>query len=226
MAPSEHNFKVGDSVRVKDGATCPDFPHLSIAGWQGRVTELDSVSTGKALLGVEWDSQTLNEMPPEFIAHCERDGFEWSVVDVFAHDAEPAPPRDNEVDAKRVREEMQNRYWWFSEGSQGERIFAVIANAEPGAEIEAWDIYLRKVLTFPFDAKLTEYPEIGPLEVGDKVRVIRFEETDDLCDHGVLVRVDRAGSQYLTALCDLTIVGKGSPNYHPVRDYSVWYANQ
>jgi len=37
------NFQVGDSVRVKNGTTDPDFG-IDIGGWQGQISEIDNVS--------------------------------------------------------------------------------------------------------------------------------------------------------------------------------------
>lgn len=34
-------FQVGDSVRVNEGILCPDDDSLSLAGWQGLVTNID-----------------------------------------------------------------------------------------------------------------------------------------------------------------------------------------
>lgn len=34
------NIKIGDSVVVKDGVKCPDMESLSLAGWQGRVSDI------------------------------------------------------------------------------------------------------------------------------------------------------------------------------------------
>jgi len=64
------------------------------------------------------------------------------------------------------------------------------------------------------------------LEAGDRVWVRGFEETDDLHDYGVLVRAEHEGEDYVLALCDLKPLGRKSPNYQPMADYSMWYANQ
>ena len=38
--PVKPSFRVGDAVVVKSGVLCPDKPTVSLAGWQGWVTEL------------------------------------------------------------------------------------------------------------------------------------------------------------------------------------------
>ena len=109
-------------------------------------------------------------------------------------------------------------------GKEGERIFMVVANAEQGEELAAWDIYLRRTLVFPFEAKVEEPQDHGPIDCGDKVQVRAFTDTDD--SYGILVHVIHEKERYVFPLCDLTPLDKKSPNYTPVRDYCVWYANR
>jgi len=43
---------------------------------------------------------------------------------------------------------------------------------------------------------------------------------------GVLVKVKYGRKKPVSPLCDITVVGKKSPNYQPVKDYRVWFANR
>ena len=64
----------GMRVRVRDGVMSPEFPDLSLAGWTGTVCEV----TGKASptnCVLEWDAETLQNMPPEYIKRCEDGGL-------------------------------------------------------------------------------------------------------------------------------------------------------
>jgi len=221
---AETRFRAGDSVRVRPDVKCPDDERVSIGGWQGRV-KVAQPQEG-TLIVIQWDSPTLRQIPLDYIVASEKEGLDWSEMMLGAEQIEPATPRDTSEDATALREEMQGKYWWLAEGKQGERIFNVIAKAEMYEEIEAWETYLRKRLTFPFDARIAEHPEIGPLEAGDRVRVTGFEETDDLHDYGVLVRAEHEGEDSVLALCDLKPLDRKSPNFQPVADYSMWYANQ
>ena len=55
-------LKVGDSVKVKEGISCPDHDSICISGWQGRIIEIEG-----DMVGIGWDSITLKQMPLEYI---------------------------------------------------------------------------------------------------------------------------------------------------------------
>ncbi len=64
----------GMRVRVREGVMSPEFPEISIAGWTGTVFEV----TGKASPTnciLEWDSDTVSSMPPEYVSRCEQGGL-------------------------------------------------------------------------------------------------------------------------------------------------------
>jgi hypothetical protein len=54
--PVKPSFRVGDAVVVKSGVLCPDKPTVSLAGWQGWVTEL---YPAEGTLAFKWDSPTM-----------------------------------------------------------------------------------------------------------------------------------------------------------------------
>ena len=211
-------FKIGDSVRVKKGVMCPDDNSLCIAGWQGRVFETED----DGIVGIRWDSITLKHLPLEYIKQSEEEGMDWAEMYLSADEIEPASPRDSEETADQVREEMESTSLWLGEGEEGERILKVIADADD--EVEAWNDHLAKVLTFPFDAEVSEPQDRGPLDDGDKVQVKGIADPDDL--YGVLVNVTRGRERFVFPLCDLTVLDRKSPNYMPVKDYCVWFANR
>jgi len=210
-------FKIGDSVKAKRGVMCPDDDSVSIAGWLGRVFEVED----DGIIGIRWDSITLKQLPQEYIKHSEEEGMDWSEMYLAADEIEPASPRDSEQAADQVREEMESTSSWLGDGEEGERILNVIADAED--EVEAWNDHLEKVLTFPFDAEISEPQDRGPLRGGDHIQVKSIAEADDL--YGVLVNVTKGRKHYVFPLCDLTVLDNKSPNYIPVKDYCVWFAN-
>jgi len=211
-------FKVGDSVRVKKGVKCPDDDSVSLAGWQGRIFEIED----RDLIGVRWDSITLKQMPREYIQQSEEEGTGWAEMYLSVDDLEPASARDSKETADQVRQEVESTSSWFGDGEEGQRILQVIENAED--EVEAWHDHLAQVLTFPFDAEVSEPQDRGRLDYGDKVRVHGISDADDL--YGVLVSVTHGRNRFVFPLCDLTVQDKKSPNYRPVKDYCVWFANQ
>ena len=210
-------FKIGDSVKVKAGVMCPDDDSVCLADWQGRIFEIDD-----GIVGIRWDSITLKQLPHEYIKQSEEEGMDWAEMYLSADEVEPASPRDSEEAADQVKEEMESTSSWLGDGEEGERILKVIADADD--EVEAWNDHLVKVLTFPFDAEVSEPQDRGPLKCGDHVQVKGFAEADDL--YGVLVNVTRGRERFVFPLCDLTVLDKKSPNYRPVKDYCVWFANR
>ena len=59
---------------------------------------------------------------------------------------------------------------------------------------------------------------------GDRVQVHGISRSDDL--YGVIVEIRRGQRRYDFPLCELEAVDKKSPNYQPLRDYCVWFANR
>ena len=210
-------FEIGDSVRVKEGVMCPDDDSVCIGGWQGRIFEID-----EGIVGISWDSIALKQLPHDYIKQSEEQGLGWSGMCLSVDVIEPASPRDSEKTAREVRNSMESTSHWLGDGQDGVRILKVIADAED--EIEAWNDHLAKVLTFPFDAEVSEPQDRGPLDCRDQVKVKGIVEVDDL--YGVLVNLSRGRERFVFPLCDLTVLDKKSPNYRPVKDYCVWFANR
>ena len=101
----------------------------------------------------------------------------------------------------------------------------VIAEADTADdEVEAWNQYLMQVLVFPFEAKVSEIQEKGPLNDGDLVKIQDIIEADDL--YGLLVDVQCGREHVVFPLCDLTVRDRTSANYTLVQDYCVWFANR
>ncbi len=228
MSAAKARFRKGDTVRVRDDVVCPDRENMRIAGWQGRVIDTSEAEDTEPTVGIAWDSVTLKAMPFEYIEDCERQGLDWAGMYLSPDEIEPVAARDSEAEAKRSREGMEGRFHWLGLDEEGKRIFGVIGAVEPDDEweiLKVWESHLKKSLSFPFEAKISEYRERGPLRAGDRVRVRAISDVlDDLV--GVLVDVRHGSQDYVYPLCDLTVVGKKSPNYLPVNDYCVWFANR
>jgi hypothetical protein len=212
-------FNIGDSVKVKEGVMCPDDNSICIGQWQGRVF---TVEEGDDIVGINWDSITLKQLPHEYIKRSEEEGLGWTGMYLSVDEIERASPRDSEAAANNLREEMESKFCWLGEGKEGERIFKVIAHAND--EVEAWHDHLTQVLSFPFDAKVSEPQDKGQLNYGDKMQVHGIAEADG--HYGILVDVNCGGQHFVFPLCDLTVQDRKSPNYTPVKDYCIWFANR
>lgn len=220
------NIKIGDSVVVKDGVKCPDMESLSIAGWQGRVSDIFDGEDNEVLANIEWDSITLRSLSEDYIRQSEEQGLDWASMNLWIGDVKPTQPRDTEKDVQLVIDEFSSFFRWNYLGEEGARIDKVLKGIDPNDTytcMKVWSRYLEKVLVFPFDTKIVE-GDIGPLEIGDRVRVHSIAIVDDL--YGVIVDVRYGRLKYACPLCDLEVLDKKSPNYQNVKDYAVWYANR
>jgi len=212
-------FSIGDSVKVKEGIMCPDDNSVCIGGWQGRVSDTEEDDN---IVEIHWDSITLKQLPREYIKKSEEEGLDWTEMYLSADEIEPASPRDSEATANDVREEMESKFCWLGMDKEGERIFEVIADADD--EVETWARHLLQVLVFPFEAKVSEPQDKGPLDDGDKVQVHGITEADE--HYGIFVDVTCGRQRFVFPLCDLTVRERKSPSYTPVKDYCVWFANR
>lgn len=220
-------IKIEDSVVVKDGIKCPGMESLSIAGWQGRVSDIFDGEDNRVLVTMELDSITLRSFSEDYVRQCEEDGLDWTSMNLWIDEVEPAEPRDTEKDVQLAVGEFSHIHSWNSLGEEGPRIDKVLKNIDPNdsyACMKAWSRHLKKVLVFPFDVEIVEGNNRGPLKVGDKIRVHRISFVDDL--YGVIVDVRLGRRKYAHPLCDEEALDKKSPNYQNVLDYVVWYANR
>ena len=218
-------IKIGDSVVVKDGVECPDMESLSLAGWQGRVSDIFDGEDNEVLVNIKWDSITLRSLSEDYIRQSEEQGLDWASMNLWIDDVKPAKSRDNEKDVQLAVDELSSFHLWDYLGEEGARISKVLKGIDPNDTytcMKAWSRYLEKVLVFPFDTKIAD-GDVGPLEIGDRVRVHSIAVVDDL--YGVIVDVRFGRLKYAYPLCDLEALDKKSPNYQNVKDYVVWYAN-
>lgn len=89
MAKKKASGMEGTRVRVRDGVASPEFPEISIAGWTGTVVEVSGKPPAAKLL-VEWDGETLGNMPRDYIARCEAQQLFYQMACLGEADVEPA----------------------------------------------------------------------------------------------------------------------------------------
>lgn len=214
---------IGDSVIVKAHGRDPDLG-IDIGEWQGTIID---VSEAEGTVGIAWDSATLEAMPPAIIDHCERESLAWDEMYLYLSEVEAAPRRDTPAQRAQVLARLQAQHQWSHLGDEGAQIQAAIGAVEPGdawAVLEAWDVHLRQVLRFPFEAVIAEPQDRGPLHAGDRLTVQAITDSDDL--HGLIVQATHKGHRLEFPLCDLEARDQRSPNYAPLRAYVVWFANR
>ena len=216
----------GDCVAVKVGVRDEDAGG-SLEGYQGRIEDIDTTEEGKTLLDIRWDSVTLKNTPRSLLEQMEEEGLDWSRYYLYPEDVERAEARDTPEQAYAAADEISTQLLWVGLGEEGRRIQKVLEGVDTEDEtavLDAWERYLRKRIKFPFKARVAEWQEGGEFRQGDQVSVQGFEDISDL--YGIVVEVRRGREYYAFPLADLEVAGKKSPNYQPVKDYCIWFANQ
>jgi Calcium binding len=216
------NIKIGDSVIVKPSVQDPDFG-VSVGGWQGRISEV--LEDGK-LICIDWDSLTLKDIPDSMIESCEEDGMTWSQMYLYTTEVELATSRDTKEDVTQAMSQIEAQHKWDHLGEEGRRIQQILAHVDPDDELailEAWDVHLRKVLSFPFEAEVAESQGRSQFREGDQVIVQGIADIEDL--YGILAEIKYKGEVYGFPLCDLKAKDTKSSNYGHVHLYDMWFSN-
>ncbi len=219
MNADNTSFEIGDSVKVKHGVMCPDYEKMSIEGWQGRVIEIDQAD-GKELIGIRWDSITLQNMSAAYIDDSEEEGLDYSVLYLWPEELEPAKSRDSKENVEITLQKMPGPHSkWWGLGEQRKRINDVLAGIDEDDlenSLKSWKTYLAKKLSFPFRAKVSEYQ---PYKSGTTVmvkKIIAYNER-----YGIIVELKRGE----IPLCEIEAIKINSPNYQLIEDYCTWFAN-
>ena len=222
----KNDMKIDDSVKVKNGILCPDQEDLSIGGWQGRISEITEDDDGNMIVRIEWDAITLENMPYYYIDQCDEEDLDYSAMYLGTEEVELTKPRDKKEDVAEMIDKIYKTRAWGWLGEEGKRIQKVLAYVDEDDEmeaLEAWENYLEKTLSFPFDAIITGGQDKGQLKTGDKVSVKKISLVEEF--HGIIVELNRGHYKYDHPLCDMEVINHGSSNYQPLNDYCIWSGN-
>jgi hypothetical protein len=111
------------------------------------------------------------------------------------------------------------------ESARINKVLAGVRSGDTLGALSAWEKYFDQTLQYPFEAEVHEWQERGRLRAGDRLKITGLSDLDD--DHyGLLVEGKRGRERFVFPLCDLEVTDKQSPNYQPVMDYAVWFANR
>lgn len=103
-------FRIGDSVSVKPNVVVPDFPNFKLKNYQGRIESFNREDVRKEMLVfLELDSITLNNIPNEYLVHCEEEGFDPTHISLHVSDVKKAKPRDTSVEVKLAQERLEEK---------------------------------------------------------------------------------------------------------------------
>ncbi len=215
-------LKPGDCVKVKPNIMDPDTGKYNLGGWQGRVTEIHEEAEEEKIITIQWDSQTLQSIPKNFIRECMEDGFAYEEMNLGESELELTDPRDYVPDRKEVMQAIDDENAWFELGEQGQRIKHVVdACKDDFAMMDYWFEHLENNLEFPIRVKYIGDSNQS-LRQGAEIILNGLADADDF--YGVIGsgRYDRRSVQVL--LCDVQILeGKKT---EALEDYIVWFANQ
>lgn len=96
-----------------------------------------------------------------------------------------------------------------------------------------WESWLGARLSFPFevkreedddDAYFTDIASHQPFRLGHTMTVLGIE--DDDVGYGVFVKVREGRKTGCVPLYDVEVTSRSDPNFWPVREYVVWFANR
>ena len=214
-----NNWALGDSFMVK-----PDVieritgEHLS--GWQGRSVAL---SENGDTLTIQLDSITLKNIPPAYVAECEKWEVSWPFLRLAFQDVLMTTTRDSEEDVPIAIAAIETRSSWLSLGEQGERIRQIVNHARVHNLFifyKIWQTYLQEHLTFPFVATVVE-AQRGPIPQNAEVIVTGISMVDDTV--GIVVRIRIKRRVYHIPLCELQATDAATELKQLIKDYTIWF---
>lgn len=97
----------------------------------------------------------------------------------------------------------------------------------------SWESWLNENLVFPFfvrrmedddDAYFTDVADHQPFRLGHEMKALSIDIEDDL--YGIILKVREGRRIGSVPLCDVEVLDQEDPNFWPVREYLVWFANR
>jgi hypothetical protein len=102
-------FRIGDSVKMKNGVKDAEYEKWDLSGWQGWVVV--APKRGKSdTYQILWDTETFKNMPMDFIEQSNEDQDEWDIYYTVESELEAATPRDTKMAAERMAKEWRRKY--------------------------------------------------------------------------------------------------------------------
>ena len=99
-------------------------------------------------------------------------------------------------------------------------------------EKREWRSWLQEHLSFPFEVKrvedsdeayFTDIADKEPFRLDHVMKALSL--ADDEPDWGITMKVSEGREIGYVPIVDLKVTSKKDPNYWPVREYAVWFAN-
>lgn len=126
MTDQQHEYDIGDAVKVRKGVLDPDIEacnehggswnDVSLAGWVGVIVDIEDLPGGREMLTIQWDSHTLRNVPGRLkrflrqeVSFDEESVGEMRLTD---EDVEPAEPRDTAAERLQACRELYAELTW------------------------------------------------------------------------------------------------------------------
>lgn len=87
-----------------------------------------------------------------------------------------------------------------------------------------WMDLFKEALEFPFDAEVWEYQENSIIKEGDKVKVNKLLDEDDL--YGVIVSIKKGLKKYSFPIVDLNPINVSRKVQNLFNAYQFWFSNE
>lgn len=215
-------FRINDCVKVKQGVKDTETGLYDMSGWQGYITKIDKNFKEGTLYTVLWDTETLKNLPEDYILEAIEDVSDFSSYNLFAGDFEKATPRGTRQEAEEYQEVLAKQYYW-ADFEEGDAILDVIGDAETEEECyELWFDHLEENVKFPY-AALYQGDSSQYIKHANIVTVIGINEIVDM--YGIIARCKTTKGFVELPLCDLKPDSE-SPYAEILELYNIWFANK
>jgi Calcium binding len=214
---------LNDRVTVIPGTKDPDFENASIGGWQGRIKEIDTGNPDDVLILIEWDANTLQNMPKNYVRKCIIEGYDYETMWLGCSDVTLIEDLGISQDRNTILEAPENTFGWVEFGQQGQRIQAVEDSCtDDFALMDHWFEYLETQTELPLIVKYIGDNNLN-LHNGAILQIIGFADADD--NYGVIGAGIYNKRQIQVSLCDVEVL-ESSSGSQALEDYIVWFVNR
>ena len=218
------DYKVGDAVKIKQGVKDSEYGRWDLSGWQGWIVK--EPTPEDPVFELIWDTETLKNMPNEFIVEGNVDEVDWVHYATTDDEFETATPRDTFEEATTFAEFWDDKHAFNDGSEEGAIIMKVVGEEkEMFKALEKWQRYLTENLKFPFEVTVVDSDNKAVKE-GQTGTVTGFSAKAIDEDDGLMVKIKVRGVGVPHPLCDLSASEDDDSNWIHVEAYTGWFVCQ
>ena len=111
-------FQVGDFVKIKNGVKDADENKYDLSGWKGHIIEIQEKDSpdDETIYEIHWDSDTLRDIPNEFIQTAFDDELSWATYCAGENDLLPAVATEELLISQEFADKMEDSFLTDDEG--------------------------------------------------------------------------------------------------------------